>query len=98
MNFFIFYMKIIFIFIFFLFFSQKFVRTVFEPIVESVGWETSENEKHTEKLLRGLVLNMAARNRDLNVIDKALEIFSNFTSNYIFIFIFILNYYLIIKY
>ena len=58
---------------------QKFGREIYGGAVKKVGWEKKKGEKHTDSLLRGMVLNMSGGFGDRETIKKAKELFGKKT-------------------
>ena len=54
---------------------KKYGRRVYSPIANKMGWEKKKDEKHTDTLLREIVLNMLGSFGDEGVIKKAQELF-----------------------
>ncbi len=56
---------------------RKYGREIYSRMANKMGWEKKTGEKHTDSLLRGMVLNMMGGFGDLETIKKAQELFSN---------------------
>lgn len=56
---------------------RKYGRSIYLGIAKTVGWEKKSREKHTDTLLRGMVLNMLGGFGDGETIKKAQELFSS---------------------
>ena len=54
---------------------KKYGRNIYKGIVEKLGWEAKKGEKHTDSLLRGMVLNMLGGFGDQDTIQMAQELF-----------------------
>ncbi len=54
---------------------QKYGREIYSLIAKKIGWEKRKEEKHTDVLLRGIVLNMLGGFGDTGTIKKAQSIF-----------------------
>ena len=54
---------------------KSYNRQIYQKIAQKMGWEKKKGEKHTDSLLRGLVLNMFGSFGDLGTIKKAQELF-----------------------
>jgi len=55
-------------------------RYIYQKIAKKMGWEKKNKEKHTDALLRGMVLNALGGFGDQEVIKKAQEMFFSQTS------------------
>ena len=51
-------------------------KTIYENIAHKIGWEKKKGEKHTDVLLRGMVLYKLGSFGDSQTIEKAQEMFS----------------------
>ncbi|MDO8618741.1 MAG: M1 family aminopeptidase [Candidatus Daviesbacteria bacterium] len=56
---------------------KKYGREIYAGIAGKMGWEKRVGEKHTDSLLRGMVLNMLGGFGDQGTIKKAQELFSH---------------------
>ncbi len=54
---------------------RKYGRHLYSSIADKMGWKKKEGEKHTDALLRGIVLNMLGGFGDQETINKAFELF-----------------------
>ena len=54
---------------------RSYGREIYSKIGRKMGWEKKKNEKHTNNLLRGMVLNMLGSFRDEETIKKAQSLF-----------------------
>ncbi len=54
---------------------KKYGTEIYSPIAKKMGWEKRVGEKHTDSLLRGMVLNMLGSFGDEETIKKAQELF-----------------------
>ncbi|MDO8573580.1 MAG: M1 family metallopeptidase [Candidatus Daviesbacteria bacterium] len=54
---------------------RNYGREIYQGIAGKLGWEKRTGEKHTDSLLRGMVLNMLGRFGDLETIKKAQMLF-----------------------
>jgi len=54
---------------------KKYGREIYGQIAKKMGWEKREGEKHTDPLLRAMVLNMLGSFGDEQTIKKAQELF-----------------------
>jgi puromycin-sensitive aminopeptidase len=54
---------------------EKYCKTIFEASAQRVGWEKKKGEKHTDSLLRPLVLMSFGSYGDKKTIEKALSLF-----------------------
>lgn len=61
---------------------QKFGKKLFSPIAAKVGWEKKKDEKHTDTLLRSLVLYSAGTYGVETVIKKAQDLFETYTNRH----------------
>lgn len=52
-------------------------RQIYSGIAQKMGWEKRTGEKHTDLLLRGMVLNILGRFGDLGTIKTAQNLFGN---------------------
>ena len=55
---------------------KKYGKTIYENIAHKIGWEKKKGEKHTDVLLRGMVLYKLGSFGDSQTIEKAQEMFS----------------------
>ncbi|MDD5416069.1 MAG: M1 family aminopeptidase [Candidatus Daviesbacteria bacterium] len=56
---------------------RSYGRQIFSSIVKEMGWQKKAGEKHTDLLLRGLVLYKLGSFGDKGIIQKAQELFSS---------------------
>ena len=56
---------------------QKFGKKIYEGIGQKMGWEKKKGEKHTDALLRAMVLYKLGSFGDIQTIKKAKELFSS---------------------
>ncbi len=61
---------------------QKYGQEIYKGIAQKMSWEKKKGEKHTDALLRGMVLNMLGGFGDKEIISKAFTLFSNATSSH----------------
>ena len=54
---------------------EKYCREIFEGSVQRVGWDRKKGEKHTDSLLRSLVLMSFGSYGDKKTIEKAISLF-----------------------
>ena len=54
---------------------KNYGRYIYSGIAQKMGWEKKKDEKHTDSLLRSVVLNMLGRFGDKETIKKAQELF-----------------------
>ncbi len=60
---------------------EEYARNLFVPMIKKVGWKKREGEKHTETLLRGLILANAGRYGDPDTVARARKMFAGITGN-----------------
>lgn len=56
---------------------QKYTQKLYQKIALKLGWKAKKGEKHTDGLLRNIVLNKLGRSGDVETIKKAQELFKN---------------------
>ncbi len=56
---------------------KKYGINIYKGIANKMGWQAKKGEKHTDPLLRGMVLNMLGGFGDQETIQRAQELFSN---------------------
>lgn len=56
---------------------QSYGRQIYQDIVRKVGWQKAKGEKHTQGLLRGIVLNKLGSFGDKETIRKAQNLFGS---------------------